>query len=209
MLGIYPKEERDKLSLSPARHDVVICACGPQINMLEATKYNRGYLGIKVPGAGLEGLSRMPSNKNVNPKFLTLNFTEDIISYPAAISSHSTTTLVLPLHSLSIGQSCTPGIITKVNPMAGSLDSAPDSGLGAQDGNLGESVNEQLPETGDASDHVPGSDSFFGEGKFRFPKLLMEQGGSGILSNPMCHGMNEYLLSASVFDLTTSIEGVM
>ena len=37
----------------------------------------------------------------------------------------------------------------------------------------------------------------------------MEQGGSGILSNPMCHGMNEYLLSTSVFDLTTSIEGVV
>ena len=44
MLEIYPKDERDKLSLSPARHDVVICACGPQINMLEATKYNRCYL---------------------------------------------------------------------------------------------------------------------------------------------------------------------
>ena len=152
----------------------------------------------------------MPSHKNVNPKFLTLNISEDIISNnPAAISSHSTTTLVLPLDSLSIGQSCTPDIISKVNPMAGSLDSAPDLGLGAQDRNLGESVNEQLPETGDASAHVPGSDSFFGEGKFRFPKSLMEQGGSGILSNPMCHGMHEYLLSASVFDLTTSIEGVM
>ena len=96
MLEIYPKDERDKLSLKPARHDVVICACGPQINMLEATKYNRGYLGIKVPGAGLEGLSRMPSYLNCNPKFLT--FSEDIKTYPAAISSHSTTTaLVLPL----------------------------------------------------------------------------------------------------------------
>ena len=144
MLEIYPKDEKDKLSLSPARHDVVICACGPQINMLEATKYNRGYSGIRTPGAGLEGLSRMPSHTNVNPKFLTLTVSEDIISnYPAAISSHSTTTLVLPLHSLSIGQSCTPGILSKVNPiMAGSLDSAPDLGLGAQDRNLGESVNE-------------------------------------------------------------------
>ena len=43
MLEIYPKDERDKLPLSPLRHDVVICACGPQIDMLEATKYNRGY----------------------------------------------------------------------------------------------------------------------------------------------------------------------
>ena len=94
--------------------------------------------------------------------------------------------------------------------MAGSLDSTPDLGLGVQDRNLGESANEQLPETGNAPALVPGSVSFFGEGKFRFPKALMEQGGSGILSNPMVNGMHEFLWSASVFnDLTTSIEGVM
>ena len=93
--------------------------------------------------------------------------------------------------------------------MAGSLDSVSDLGLETQDRNLGETVNEQLPETGDTPAPVPGSDSFFGEGKFRFPKVLLEQGGSGILSNPMCHGMHEYLLSASVFDLNTSIEGVI
>ena len=93
--------------------------------------------------------------------------------------------------------------------MAGSLDSSLDLGLGDQDRNLGESANEQLSETGDASALVPGSVSFFGEGKLRFPKALMEQGGSGILSNPMAHGMHEYLLSESIFDLNTSIEGVM
>ena len=146
----------------------------------------------------------MPNHKNVNPKFLTLTFSEDITSnFPAAISSLSTTTLTLPLHSLSIGPSCTP--LTKVNPiMAGSLDSASDLGLGAQDRNLGETVNEQLPETGDAPASVPGSDSFFGEGKFRFPKSLLEGGGSGILSNPMAHGMHKYLLSESVFDVNIS-----
>ena len=74
MLDVHTKDEKDKLPLSPFRHDVVVCSCGPPIDMLEATKYNRGYLGIRTPGAGLEGLSRMPSHKNVNPKFLTLSF---------------------------------------------------------------------------------------------------------------------------------------
>ena len=170
MLEIYPKDEKDKLSLSPARHDVVICACGPQINMLEATKYNRGYLGIKVPGAGLEGLSRMPSYLNSNPNFL--NISEDVA-------------LVLPLHSLSIGQlqSCTPGSNSKVIPMSGPLECASASGPGVQEGDLGESVNEQLPQSSDIPVPVPGSDSLFGEGKFRFPTLLWEHGGSGILVN--------------------------
>ena len=145
----------------------------------------------------------------MNPKFITLTFSDDITSnFPAAISSHSTSTLTLPLHSLSIGPSCTP--LTKVNPiMAGSLESVPDLGLGTQDRNLGETVNEQLPETGDAPAPVPGSDSFFGEGKFRFPKSLLEGGGSGILSNPIAFGLQEYLLSESILDVNTSIEGVL
>ena len=93
--------------------------------------------------------------------------------------------------------------------MSGSLDSASDLGLGAKDRNLGEHVPEQLPETGDAPAPTPGSVSFFGEGKFRFPKSLLEGGGSGILSNPIAFGMHEYLLSESVFGLNISIEGVM
>ena len=93
--------------------------------------------------------------------------------------------------------------------MAGSLDSAQDLGLAAQDRNLGELVAEQLPETGGGPAPSPGSVSFFGEGKFRFPKALLEGGGSGILSNPIAFGLHEYLLSESVFDLNTSIEGVM
>ena len=53
--------------------------------------------------------------------------------------------------------------------MSGPLDSASDLGLEAQDRDLGEHVPEQLPETGDAPAPAPGSVSFFGEGKFRFP----------------------------------------
>ena len=93
--------------------------------------------------------------------------------------------------------------------MSGPPECASDLGHEGQEGDLGESVNEQLPPTGDAPAHVPGSDSLFGEGKLRFPPSLLEQGGCGILVNPMGEGCHEYLLSASVFDLTTSIEGVM
>ena len=110
--------------------------------MIKATKYNRGYIGIKVPGAGLECLTRMPSYILSNPKFL--NLSEEVHTNLAAISSHSTA-LVLPLHQLSIGQlqSSTPGSNLKVNPMAGPLECASDSGLGVQEGDLGEPVIEQ------------------------------------------------------------------
>ena len=93
--------------------------------------------------------------------------------------------------------------------MSGPPEFSLDSGPGGQEGDLGESVNEQLPQSGDTPAPVPGSDSLFGEGKLRFPPSLLEQGGCGILVNPMGLGCHEYLLSASVFDLTTSIEGVM
>ena len=63
--------------------------------------------------------------------------------------------------------------------MSGSLDSAEDLGLEAQDRNLGEHVPEQLPKNGDAPAPTPGSVSFFGEGKFRFPKALLE--GAGVV----------------------------
>ena len=79
----------------------------------------------------------------------------------------------------------------------------------SQDGSHGESVKEQLPNTGDTSAPPPGSVSLFGEGKFRFPKALLEGGGSGILSNPIAFGLQEYLLSESILDVNTSIEGVM
>ena len=106
----------------------------------------------------------MPEETNyiiVNRKINDLSFSDDITSkFPATISPHSTSTLTLPLNSLSIGPSCTP--LTKVNPiMAGSLESAPDLGLGAQDRNLGEPVVEQLPETGDGPAPSPGSVFFF------------------------------------------------
>ena len=93
--------------------------------------------------------------------------------------------------------------------MSGPLKCALDLGLGGQEGDLSESVNEQLPQTSDTPVPDPGSDSLFGEGKFRFPQSLWDQGGSGILVNPMCHGCPESLLSANVFDLDTSIEATM
>ena len=71
--------------------------------MLQSIKYNSGFKGMKIPGAGLDGLLRVPSYILTNPKFS--NFSEDVnTTNQAAISSHSTTALVLPLHQLSIGQ---------------------------------------------------------------------------------------------------------
>ena len=61
--------------------------------------------------------------------------------------------------------------------MSGPLDSAKDLGLEAQDRDLGEP--KELPKTGDAPAPTPGSVSFFGEGKFRFPEALLE--GAGVV----------------------------
>ena len=53
LLEDYPKEYKGKLPLNPARLDLVCCSCGPTINMLASTKYNRGYKGVRKPGADL------------------------------------------------------------------------------------------------------------------------------------------------------------
>ena len=92
--------------------------------------------------------------------------------------------------------------------MSGSLDSSQDLGLADQDRILGE-PQEELPEHGNDPVPTPGSVSLFGEGRLRFPKALLEGGGSGILSNPIAFGLQEYLLSESILDLNTSIEGVL
>ena len=93
--------------------------------------------------------------------------------------------------------------------MSSPLECAADSGLGAQEGDLSEPVVELPPQNSDTPDPDPGSASLFGEGKFRFPQALWDLGGIGILVNPMCDGCHEYLLSANVFDLETSIEATM
>ena len=90
---------------------------------------------------------------------------------------------------------------------SGPPDSVKDLGLETQAGDLGEP--KELPKSGDGLAPTPSSVSFFGEGKFWFPKALLEGGGSGILSNPIVFGLQEYLLSESIFDVNTSIEGVM
>ena len=211
LLEKFPKEQKDSLPLNPARFDVVCCSSGPHVNMLQSTKYNRGFKGMKIPGAGLDGLTRVPSYILTNPKFS--NLSEDVnTTNQAAISSHSTTTaLVLPLHQLSIGQkqSCTPGYILKVNPMSGPPECVSDSGPGTQEGVLDEQALELQPQTSDTPVPDPGSVSLFGERNFKFPQALWDLGGSGILVNHMCEGCPGYLLSANVFDLKTSVEATM
>ena len=90
---------------------------------------------------------------------------------------------------------------------SGPPDSVKDLGLETQEGDHGEP--KEQPKSGNGPAPSPGSVSFFGEGKFRFPKALLEGGGSGILSNPIAFGVQDYLVSESIFDVNTSIEGVM
>ena len=81
--------------------------------------------------------------------------------------------------------------------------------LGRKEGVLGEQANELQPQTSDAPAPDPGSVSLFRERNFKFPPALWDLGGSGILVKPMCKGCPEYLLSASVFDLKTSVEATI
>ena len=75
------------------------------------------------------------------------------------------------------------------------------------------------PPVGEQSNHgddstppapPPGSLVLFKEqGNPKFPKALLVGGGFDILANPICSGVSEWLVSASVLDLNTSIEGVL
>ena len=86
--------------------------------------------------------------------------------------------------------------------MSGSLECSPDLGPGVQEGDLGEPSNEQ-PSASDEPAPEPGSESLFGERKFKFPGVLWNQGGFNILVNPMCFSIPEYILSQRVFKLET------
>ena len=62
-----------------------------------------------------------------------------------------------------------------------------------------------------ANDPAPplGSLALFRDGSFKFPKALLVGGGFKILSNPICQGLSEWMVSESVLDLNTSTEGVL
>ena len=93
--------------------------------------------------------------------------------------------------------------------MSGPQDSSQDNSSADQERVLGEPSNDEQSQN--VNDHVPapGSLSLFRDGGFKFPKALLEGGGSDILRNPIAHGLQEYLLSESILDVNTSIEGVL
>ena len=93
--------------------------------------------------------------------------------------------------------------------MSGPRDSSQDNSSADQERVLGEPSNEELSQSGDDPAPPPGSVPLFREGGFKFPKALLEGGGSDILRNPITHGLQEYLLSESILDVNTSIEGVL
>ena len=93
--------------------------------------------------------------------------------------------------------------------MSGPHESSQDNSSADQERVLGEPSNYEQSQHGDDPVPSPGSVPLFREGGFKFPKALLEGGGSGILSNPIAFGLQEYLLSESIFDVNTSIEGVI
>ena len=93
--------------------------------------------------------------------------------------------------------------------MSGPHDSSQDNSSADQERVLGEPSNEEQSQSGDDPAPPPGSVPLFREGGFWFPKALLEGGGSGILSNPIAFGVQDYLVSESIFDVNTSMEGVM
>ena len=93
--------------------------------------------------------------------------------------------------------------------MSGSHDSSDGIASEVQEGNLREAPNvEQAPPVNEPAP-PPGSLSFFREGSYKFPKALLVGGGFDILANPMCSGLQPFILSESILDLDTSIEGVL
>ena len=93
--------------------------------------------------------------------------------------------------------------------MSGSHESSEGISPEVQEGALREPSNDEQSQNGDDPAPAPGSLSLFRDGGFKFPKALLEGGGSDILRNPIAHGLQEFLLSESILDVNTSIEGVL
>ena len=93
--------------------------------------------------------------------------------------------------------------------MSGSRDSSDGVQPEVQEGNLREAPNAEQSQNGNDPAPPPGSLSFFREGSYKFPKALLVGGGFDILANPMCSGLQPFILSESILDLDTSIEGVL
>ena len=94
--------------------------------------------------------------------------------------------------------------------MAGSNDSSDGKQPEVQELNPGEATDgEQTLNNGNETTPPPGSLSFFREGAYKFPKALLDGGGFDNLANPICKGLQPFILSASILDMDTSIEGVL
>ena len=93
--------------------------------------------------------------------------------------------------------------------MSGPHDSSQDTSPADQERVLSEPSDDVQSQNGDDPSPAPGSLSLFRDGGFKFPKALLEGGGFDILRNPICHGLQEFVLSESILDMNTSIEGVL
>ena len=93
--------------------------------------------------------------------------------------------------------------------MSGPHDSSQDTSPEDQERALLEPSNDVQVQDGDDPVPAPGSLSLFRDGGFKFPKALLEGGGFDILRNPICHGLQEFVVSDSILDVNTSIEGVL
>ena len=93
--------------------------------------------------------------------------------------------------------------------MSGPHESSQDTSSADQERVLREPSEDVQSQNGDDPVPAPGSLSLFRDGGFKFPKALLEGGGSDILRNPIAHGLQEFLLSESILDVNTSIEGVL
>ena len=93
--------------------------------------------------------------------------------------------------------------------MSGSNDSSQDTSPADQERVLCEPSEDVQSQNGDDPSPALGSFSLFRDGGFKFPKAPLEGGGFEILQDPICHGLQPFVLSESILDLNTSIEGVL
>ena len=93
--------------------------------------------------------------------------------------------------------------------MSGPPDSSDGVTPEVREGDPSEAPTVEQAQNGNDPAPPPGSLSFFREEGYKFPKALLVGGGFNILANPICNGLQPWILSESILDLDTSIEGVL